>query len=99
LTWGSNSIPDVSASTGHFFSGTPDDLSQDKEVIAGIKEANGLIDPEKRKAVWHKVLSRIADEAYWVPIFTYAKYYAYSKDLDFKASSGEIPKFYRTKWK
>ena len=99
LTWGSNSIPDVSASTGHFFTGTPDDLSQDAEVIALIKEANGIIDPEKRKAVWQTVLKKIADEAYWVPLFTYAKYYAYSKDLDFKASSDEIPKFYRTKWK
>jgi peptide/nickel transport system substrate-binding protein len=99
LTWGSNSIPDVSASTGHFFSGTPDDLSQDKDVIALIKEANGLIDVEKRKATWHNVLKKISDEAYWVPIFTYAKYYAYSKNLDFKATSDEIPQFYRTKWK
>ena len=45
------------------------------------------------------MLKKIADEAYWVPLFTYAKYYAYSKDLDFKASSDEIPKFYRSKWK
>lgn len=99
LTWGSSSIPDVSASTGHFFTGTPDDLTQDKEVIDTIKEANSTIDPEKRKEIWHKALKRIADEAFWVPLFTYAKYYAYSKDLDFKATSDEIPQFYRAKWK
>jgi len=99
MTWGSSSIPDVSASTGHFFTGSPDDLSQDKEVIETIKQANSTIDPDKRAALWEKALKRIADEAYWVPLFTYAKYYAYAKDLDFKASSDEIPKFYQAKWK
>jgi peptide/nickel transport system substrate-binding protein len=44
LTWGSSSIPDISASAGHFFAGSPDDLAQDKEVINGIKEADGNID-------------------------------------------------------
>lgn len=99
LTWGSSSIPDVSASTGHFFAGSPDDIAQDKTVIATIQEANGTIDPEKRAAIWEKALKRIADEAYWVPMFTYAKYYAYSKNLDFKATSDEIPQFFRAKWK
>jgi peptide/nickel transport system substrate-binding protein len=99
MTWGSSSIPDVSASAGHFFTGSPDDLSQDKEVIETIKQANSTIDPDKRAALWEKALKRIADEAYWVPMFTYAKYYAYSKDLDFKATSDEIPQFYGAKWK
>lgn len=99
LTWGSSSIPDVSASTGHFFTGTLDDLTQDKQVIDTIKEANATIDPAKRKEIWHRALKRIADEAFWVPLFTYAKYYAYSKNLDFKATSDEIPQFYSAKWK
>ena len=99
LTSGSSSIPDVSASTGHFFTGSPDDLAQDKEVIATIQAANGTIDPDKRADLWHKALKRISDEAYWVPMFTYAKFYAYSKNLDFKATSDEIPQFYKAKWK
>ena len=99
MTWGSSSIPDISASTGHFFTGSPDDLSQDKEVIDLINQANGTIDPDKRKATLHKALQKIADEAYWVPMFSYAKFYAYSKALDFKATSDEIPQFYKAKWK
>jgi peptide/nickel transport system substrate-binding protein len=98
-TWGSSSIPDVSAATGHFFQGTTDDLVKDPEVISLIAEANGIVDPDKRKAVWRQALVRIADQAYWVPMFTYAKYYAYTKDLDFKATSDEIPQFFRAKWK
>jgi succinyl-CoA synthetase beta subunit len=99
MTWGSSSIPDISASTGHFFIGTPDDLSQDKEVTDLINQANGTIDPDKRKATLHKALQKIAAEAYWVPMFSYAKFYAYSKALDFKATSDEIPQFYKAKWK
>jgi peptide/nickel transport system substrate-binding protein len=98
-TWGSNSVPDVSAMTAHFFLHGPDDLSKDPEVKKLIEEADGLTDPDKRKAAWQKVLTRIAEEAYWVPLFTYAKYYAYSKDLDFTPTSDEIPQFFAAKWK
>ena len=31
-TWGSNSVPDVSAMTAHFFLHGPDDLTKDPEV-------------------------------------------------------------------
>jgi peptide/nickel transport system substrate-binding protein len=98
-TWGSNSVPDVSAMTAHFFLHGPDDLTKDPEVKKLIDEADSLTDPDKRKAAWQKALTRIAAEAYWVPLFTYAKYYAYSKDLDFKPTSDEIPQFFAAKWK
>jgi peptide/nickel transport system substrate-binding protein len=98
-TWGSNSVPDVSAITAHFFLHGPDDLAKDPEVKKLIEEADSLTDPDKRKAVWQKALARIASEALWVPLFTYAKYYAYSKDLDFKPTSDEIPQFFAAKWK
>jgi peptide/nickel transport system substrate-binding protein len=98
-TWGSNSVPDVSAMTAQFFANGPDDLTKDPEVIKGIAEADGITDPDKRKVAWQKVLARIAGEAYWVPLFTYAKYYAFSKDLDFKPTSDEIPQFFAAKWK
>jgi peptide/nickel transport system substrate-binding protein len=99
MTWGSNSIPDVSACAAHFFMGSKDDLAKDPEVMRLIKEADGTVDPAKRQLLWKQALSRIAEEAYWVPLFTYAKYYVFSKDLDFKATSDEIPQFYRAKWK
>ncbi|HVY51625.1 MAG TPA: ABC transporter substrate-binding protein [Devosia sp.] len=99
MTWGSSSIPDVSASAGHFFTGTKDDLSQDPEVMRLIAEADGTVDREKRQILWKQALTRIAEEAYWVPLFTYAKFYIYSKDLSFKPTSDEIPQFYKASWK
>ena len=98
-TWGSNSVPDVSAMTAQFFANGPDDLTKDPEVVKQIAEADSITDPDKRKAAWQTVLVRIASEVYWVPLFTYAKYYAYSKDLDFKPTSDEIPQFFAAKWK
>jgi peptide/nickel transport system substrate-binding protein len=98
-TWGSNSIPDVSAMTAHFFLHGPDDLTKDAEVKRLIDEADANTDPAKRKAVWHKALTRIAEEAFWVPLFTYAKYYAFSKDLAFTPTSDEVPQFFAARWK
>lgn len=98
-TWGSNSIPDVSAMTAHFFSGGPDDLTKDPEVQRLIREADAITDPEQRRAAWLKVLERIAMECFWLPLFTYAKYYAFVAELDFDPTSDEIPQFWAARWK
>jgi len=99
MTWGSNSIPDVSASTGHFFSGGRDDPAKDEEVIALLQEGNTSTDLDARKEAYKKALSKISGELYWLPMFTYAKYYVYSNDLDFDPTSDEIPRFYAASWK
>ncbi len=99
MTWGSYSIPDVSAITSHFFSGGRDDPAKDPEVIAALKKADTSTDPAVRKASYQQALAKISGELYWLPMFTYAKYYAYGKDLDFTPTPDEIPRFYNTKWK
>jgi len=99
MTWGSNSIPDVSAITSHFFSGGRDDPAKDPEVIAALKEGDSSTDPKARKAAYKKALSKISGELYWLPLFTYAKYYAWSKDLEFTTTPDEIPRFYAASWK
>jgi peptide/nickel transport system substrate-binding protein len=98
-TWGSNSIPDVSAIAAHFFGGGPDDLVKDEQVIAMIAQADAQTEPERRRELWQKALARIASEAYWVPLYAYSKYYAYSKELDFKPTSDEMPQFYAARWR
>jgi peptide/nickel transport system substrate-binding protein len=99
MTWGSNSIPDVSASTGHFFSGGRDDPAKDPEVVKWLADAGTTTDTAKRKELYKKALSRISGELYWLPMFTYAKYYVYSNDLNFQTTSDEIPRFYAASWK
>ncbi|MCY4589159.1 MAG: ABC transporter substrate-binding protein [Alphaproteobacteria bacterium] len=99
MTWGSSSIPDVSAITSHFFSGGRDDPAKDPEVVAWVAEGDSSTNPADREAAYKKALERISGELYWLPMFTYAKYYVYANDLDFQTTSDEIPRFYAAKWK
>ncbi len=99
MTWGSNSIPDVSAITSHFFSGGRDDPAKDPATAKALEEGDTSTDPEARKAAYKRALSIISSELYWLPMFTYAKYYVFSKELDFKTTPDEIPRFYSAKWK
>lgn len=99
MTWGSNSIPDASASVSHFFSGGRDDFAKDPDVIEALEAADTSTDPEARKEHYRKALNIIAENLYWLPMFTYAKYYVFSNDLDFQPTPDEIPRFYAAKWK
>jgi peptide/nickel transport system substrate-binding protein len=99
LSWGSFGLADASASTSYFFGGGPDDLSRDPEVQALLKTADTSVDPNVRKDSYKKALELIADRAYWAPLFTLVRYYAFSKDLDSKAYFDDLPRFYAAKWK
>ena len=99
MTWGSGSIPDVGAITPHFFSGGPDDPAKDPRTAEALERGDTTIDAAQRETAYAEALGIIADEAYWLPMFTYAKYYAYSNDLNFTPTSDEIPRFYEASWK
>ncbi len=99
MTWGSNSIPDVSAITSHFFSGGRDDPAKDEAVISSLAKGDVALDPVVRETAYKEALSKISGELYWLPMFTYAKYYAFSQDLDFQTTPDEIPRFYASSWK
>jgi peptide/nickel transport system substrate-binding protein len=99
MSWGSSSINDVSAITSHFFSGERDDMARDPEVVAWLKQGDNSIDPEERKAAYAKALRQIAKQAYWLPMFTYTKNYAFSNDLHFVPTPDEIPRLYEAYWK
>ena len=99
MTWGSYSINDVSAITSHFFKHGKDDYCRDAEVKRWLEIGDTNTDPAVRKDAYTKALRRIQELVCWVPTFTYAKYYAYSKDLDFTPTPDEIPRFFTASWK
>lgn len=99
MTWGSNSIPDASAITSHFFGGGRDDFAKDPEVMKALETADTSTEAGVRKKEYRKALRKISAELYWLPMFTYSKYYAYSNDLNFTPTSDEIPRFYTASWK
>ena len=99
MTWGSYSFHDMSAITSHFFKATKDDYARDDALIDALARGDGSVDRKVREAAYAEALKRIADQVYWLPLFTYNVNYAYNADLDFTPSADEIPRFYRTRWK
>lgn len=97
--WGSSSINDVYAMLPPFFGGGADDYSMDPEVIANIEKAGGSIDKPTRQAAYAAALKRVADQAYWVPMFTMPVNYVLAADLDMPIPGDEIPEFFRARWK
>ncbi len=98
-TWGSNSINDVSATGAQYFTGGQDDMVRDPELTRMITEADSQTDAAKRKALWAAVLSKVAADADWMPVFAYSKYYAWAKNLEFKPTSDEMPQFFAARWR
>lgn len=98
MTWGSGSIPDVGAITPHFFSGGPDDPANDPRTAEALALGDTSTDPAVRLEAYAEALGVIAEEAYWLPMFSYAKYYAFSQDLNFTPTSDELPRFYDATW-
>ena len=99
LTWGSYSINDVSAITSYFFEFESQDMARDPKVRDWLLEGDTSIDPAKRKAAYKKALQRIAEQAYWVPLFTWVSNNCFNKDLDFTPYPDAVPRFYMAKWK
>jgi peptide/nickel transport system substrate-binding protein len=98
-TWGSYSINDVSAIVSHFFEFSEDDMARDPQVRDWLLEADATVDSEKRKMLYKKALQRIAEQAYWAPLFTYVSNNCFSKDLDFTPYPDAVPRFFQAKWK
>lgn len=95
--WGSSSISDVVASTGHWFMHSVEDYARDDRVLELMQEGNTM-DLDKRREVYEEALGIISQEAYIVPLFTYALTYAYTDDLIFTPVPDETPRFYNARW-
>jgi peptide/nickel transport system substrate-binding protein len=98
-TWGSSSIFDVSAFTPIFFKMDKDDMTHDPEVAGWFKAGDNTVDSKVRLANYAKAYKKIADQAYWLPMYTVNMNYVYTRDLEFKPTPDELPQFYNTRWK
>lgn len=98
LTWGSNSIYDISAITSVFFKKGDQDFVRDDEVADWLQAGDTSIDEEERKKNYAKALNKIAQEAYWIPLFSYNSNYIFTKEVDFKPTPDEIIRFFDVTW-
>jgi peptide/nickel transport system substrate-binding protein len=98
-TWGSYGVNDISNITGQHFRMEYNDFARDQEVTDWLNEGDNSIDEAKRREVYAKALKRIADQAYWLPLFSWVANYAFDKDLDFTPYPDAVPRFFLTAWK
>lgn len=98
-SWGSYSINDVSAFLPYFFTGSAIDYARDPEVEKLVTAGGSVTDPDQRRAAYSAAIKRITEQAYFVPLFTYVKTYGFSRTLEFKPFTDELPRFYLSRWK
>ncbi len=98
-SWGSYSINDVSAFLPHFFTGGPQDYTRDPEVERLVEEGGATINPDQRRAAYTAALKRISEQADFMPLFTEITTYAMVKDLAFRPSADELPRFFLASWR
>ncbi len=99
LTWGSYSVNDASAITSQFFKFGDLDDARDEEVRDWLDKADTSTDPEVRKENYAKALKKIADEAYWVPLFSYNTNYVFSNEVSYQPTPDEVLRFVEMSWK
>lgn len=98
LTHGSSSIGDVAAISPEFFALGKQDYAGDKEVAELMNTGGATMDEQARLEAYSKAFKKIAEQAYWVPLWTYPSTYALSQDLKFDATSDELIRFYDMGW-
>lgn len=98
-SWGSYSINDVSAVLPRFFGGGEQDYARDPEVRRLVLEGGEVGDPDQRRRAYSAAIRRITEQAYMLPLFTFVTTYAVSRQLVFKPSPDELPRFYSASWR
>ena len=98
-SWGSYSINDVSAILPYFFGGGDNDYARLPDLEALIQEGGATTSADRRRLFYSRAIREIGDQALWLPLHTYVTTYAFSRDLDFKPTTDELPRFYQSKWR
>ncbi|MEQ8194037.1 MAG: ABC transporter substrate-binding protein [Rhodospirillales bacterium] len=102
-THGSTSVPHVGKLVPLFFGGgdSRNDryISHDKEVVNLVRKATSTHDENAQKEFFEKALQRVAEQAYWVPLYKFSLNYLLSNDLEFDPPKDGMPRLFLAKWK
>ena len=99
-SWGSGGTADAAAiASEHFAPKSNRNLSGDAEVDDAVIDAEQTMNDAKRMADYTKAFKRIAEMAYWVPLYTTSANYLVARDLSFAPPKDGLPRLYLLKWK
>lgn len=97
-TWGSYSINDASAMVSQFFKHGSLDTARDDQVLEWLNVADSSTDPAVRVENYGMALKRIADQAYWAPMFSYNTNYVTTKEVGYTPTPDEVLRFTTMTW-
>ncbi len=97
-TWGSFSVNDASAMVSQYFKHGELDDARDDAVLAELDIADSSTDPEVRKEHYRTALQRIADQAYWAPMFSYNTNYVSTAEVSYTPTADEVLRFHTMTW-
>jgi len=99
MSWGSSGILDASAAVGSFYKGGVEDYSRDEQVITWLSQADATVDAAARTALYRLALNRINEQALGLPLYSYGRIYAMSKDFEYPISEDDNNHFYLGRWR
>jgi peptide/nickel transport system substrate-binding protein len=82
-----------------YYGGGADDVSKNPQVKELLDKGDHTVDDKARKEHYRKALNIIADNAYAVPLWSLPVYYVANRELNFRAYSDELPRFWEMSWK
>lgn len=99
MGWGSWGIGDAAMITSEWFGVSEVNRVRDEGVINLLEIADKSTDRAVRQTNYADALQKIADQAYWAPLWTYNVNYALSHDVSFTLDQDEIARFFNATWK
>lgn len=97
--WGSYGIGDTAFILSNFFGGGADDLVQDEDLERWLTAADTAPDRDLRARDYSLAVKKIADEAYWMPMYNFNVNYGLSDDLNFTPHPDEFARWWLSSWK
>jgi peptide/nickel transport system substrate-binding protein len=102
-TTGSGSVAHVGRIVPPYFGGRSKRnhryVKHDKELVELVTKATSKFDLDVQKKYYKLALERVADQAYWVPLYKFSLNYMVSNDLVFDAPPDGMPRLFLAKWK
>ncbi len=74
-------------------------MSNNPEVTDLVLAAEVTTDVEKRRRLYCEALGIIPDQAYWVPMVSYAQNFLVSSEVSFPVYRDGLPRLYRASWR
>jgi len=96
--WGFYATPDLGAISNYYLEGSNRNLHHDADVEGWFRAALETVDQEERAALYAQALTRVADQAYLLPIFQYSQNYVHSSDVTFEAPADGLPRLNEVSW-